>query len=98
MEENNQVKKEKAFSVEARAEAVARFAEAINREDIDGFVFGVSTEDGILSTGATGDKGVLTHIMANLFANSRLDPEIFMKGVFLHTIKKVLKRKEADND
>jgi hypothetical protein len=96
MEKNNQEKREKAFSAEARAEAVARFAEAMNREDIDGFVFGVSTKDGGLCTGATGSKTTLTHIMANLFANSRLDPKIFMKGVALHMIAKI--GEEADND
>lgn len=96
MEENNQEKREKAFSAEAKAEAVARFAEAMNREDIDGFVFGVSTKDGNLCTGVTGSKPVLTQIMANMFANSRLDPEIFMKGVVLHMIAKI--GEEAQND
>lgn len=96
MEENNQEKREKAFSVEARAEAVARFSEAMNKEDIDGFVFGVSYKDGELYTGVTGSKATLTHIMANLFANSRLDPKIFMKGVVLHMIAEI--GKEVDND
>lgn len=80
MEGNNQEKREKAFSAEARAEAVARFAEAMNREDIDGFVFGVSTKDGNLCDGATGSKLVLTHIMAKLFADSRLDPNNIHEG------------------
>lgn len=96
MEENNQEKREKAFSAEARAEAVAIFAEAMNREDIDGFVFGVSTMDGGLCTGATGSKPTLTHVMANLFANARLDPKIFINGVVLHMIAEI--REEADND
>lgn len=91
-----ETKMEKAFSAEARAEAVARFAEVMNREDIDGFVFGVSTKDGNLCTGATGTKGTLTHIMGNLFANSRLDHKIFMKGVVLHMIAEI--GEEADND
>lgn len=96
MKDEKEEKMEEVFSSEARAEAVARFAEAINRDDIDGFVFGVSTKDGNLCTGVTGSKGTLTHIMSNIFANAKLDPKIFMRGVMLHLIAKI--GEEADND
>lgn len=89
-------KAEKAFSPEAKAEAVARFSEALNREDIDGFVFGVSTLDGNLCAALTGDKGTLTHILEKMFVDAGLNPGIFMKGVALHTIAAL--GKEDDND
>ena len=92
-----ETKKEKAFSKEARAEAVARFAEAMNREDIDGFMFGVSARNGNLCAGATGDKAVLTHIMSYSFVQSKLDLNKFIKGAVLHALA-CMEREEDDND
>jgi len=96
MKENNQEKREKALSTEARAEAVAKFAEAMNREDIDGFVFGVYSHGG-KSNGIVGTKGVITFILSDIFVDSELDPNIFLQAVLM---KKLVKRvrKEEEND
>lgn len=87
---------EKAFSPEAKAEAVARFARAMNREDIDGFVFCVSCHGGI-SNCIVWSEPIIAYMLSDIFVDSELDTKIFLEAVL---VNKLLQRgrKEEDND
>ena len=89
--------KEEAFSPDNRVEAVSRFAEALQREDIDGFMFGVSHSNGELSTGITGTKGALAVILSDIIPDLKLDMKTLFELVFMRVLIKTV-GKEEEND